>query len=59
MKLANKISNLTDILGSPPKDWSVERKREYFEWSKKVIDLVRGTNTNLERRFDRLYRKGP
>jgi hypothetical protein len=25
-----------------PKDWSIERKREYFEWSKKVIDQVKG-----------------
>ena len=31
VKLADKICNLGDILASPPKDWSVERKREYFE----------------------------
>jgi guanosine-3',5'-bis(diphosphate) 3'-pyrophosphohydrolase len=59
VKLAEKICNLTDILASPPKDWTVERKREYFEWAKKVIDQVRGTNQKLERRFDRLYRKRP
>jgi guanosine-3',5'-bis(diphosphate) 3'-pyrophosphohydrolase len=57
VKLADKICNLRDILASPPKDWSVERKREYFDWAKKVIDQVRGTNPKLERRFDQLYRK--
>ena len=44
VKLADKICNLRDILASPPKDWSIERKREYFDWPKKVIDQVRGTN---------------
>jgi GTP diphosphokinase / guanosine-3',5'-bis(diphosphate) 3'-diphosphatase len=59
VKLADKICNLRDILASPPKDWSVDRKREYFDWAKKVIDQVRGTNPKLERRFDQLYRKKP
>jgi guanosine-3',5'-bis(diphosphate) 3'-pyrophosphohydrolase len=59
VKLADKICNLRDILASPPKDWSVERKRQYFDWAKKVIDQVRGTNPKLERRFDQLYRQRP
>jgi len=37
----------------------VERKREYFEWAKKVVDQLRGTNARLERRFDQLCRKVP
>jgi guanosine-3',5'-bis(diphosphate) 3'-pyrophosphohydrolase len=57
VKLADKICNLRDILASPPKGWSIERIREYFDWAKRVIDQVRGTNPKLERRFDRLYRK--
>ena len=59
VKLADKICNLRDILASPPKDWSIERIREYFDWAKKVIDQVRGTNLKLERRFDQLYGKRP
>jgi GTP diphosphokinase / guanosine-3',5'-bis(diphosphate) 3'-diphosphatase len=59
IKLADKICNLRDILASPPKDWSIERKRQYFDWAKRVIDQVRGTNPKLERRFDQLYRKRP
>lgn len=59
VKLADKICNLRDILESPPKDWRVERQREYFEWAKRVIDPMRGVNPKLERRFDQLYRKRP
>ena len=39
--------------------WSLQRKREYFDWAKRVIDQVRGTNARLERRFDSLYRRRP
>src|ERR1019366_7570433 len=59
VKLADKICNLRDILASPAKDWSIERKREYFEWAKKVVDQMRGTNPKLERRFDQLFRQRP
>jgi guanosine-3',5'-bis(diphosphate) 3'-pyrophosphohydrolase len=59
VKLADKIANLSDIVTSPPADWSLQRKREYFDWAKRVIDQVRGTNADLERRFDALYRKRP
>ena len=59
VKLADKICNLRNILASPPKDWSIERKRQYFDWAKKVIDQVRGANPKLERRFDQLSRQRP
>ena len=59
VKLADKICNLRDILASPPAEWSSERKREYFDWAKAVVDQVRGANPTLERRFDRLYRQRP
>jgi len=57
VKLADKICNVRDILESPPQDWPIERKRECFDWAKKVIDQLRGTNSRLERLFDRLYKK--
>ena len=59
VKLADKIANLADIISSPPAGWSLQRKQEYFEWAKRVIDQVRGTNAKLERRFDSLYRRRP
>lgn len=59
VKLADKICNLRDIIASPPADWSVERKREYFDWAKAVVDQIRGSNRKLERRFDQLYSQKP
>lgn len=55
VKLADKISNLRDILASPPADWSDKRKREYFNWAKRVIDQIRGTNAKLESVFDQVF----
>lgn len=55
VKLADKICNLRDVLASPPAGWSRDRKREYFEWAKNVIDGLRGTHAKLEAIFDGLY----
>ncbi len=59
VKLADKIANVSDIDGAPPAGWSVERKREYFDWAKKVVDQMRGTHAALEARFDAEYAKRP
>src|SRR5262245_42128152 len=44
VKLADKIANVNDLNDSPPAGWSLERKREYFDWALKVVDQIRGTN---------------
>ena len=54
VKLADKISNLRDIIASPPADWSAERKQNYFEWAAKVVAGVRGVHPGLESVFDGL-----
>ena len=59
VKLADKICNLQDIFARPPVKWSMERKREYFEWAKAVIDKMHGTNEKLERLFDEIYARKP
>lgn len=59
VKLADKISNLREILGHPPADWSITRRRRYFDWAKDVVDKLRGVNAKLERAFDRLYEQRP
>jgi GTP diphosphokinase / guanosine-3',5'-bis(diphosphate) 3'-diphosphatase len=59
VKLADKISNVRDVLANPPAGWTIERRREYFDWAKSVVDRVRGTNPKLKRRFDQLYRQRP
>jgi len=59
VKLADKIANVSDIEGAPPAGWSLERKREYFDWAKAVVDRIRGTHPALEARFDAEYKKRP
>jgi len=59
VKLADKICNLRDVASSPPVDWSLERKREYFDWAKAVVDGLRGIHPELERIFDEAYKLRP
>jgi guanosine-3',5'-bis(diphosphate) 3'-pyrophosphohydrolase len=59
VKLADKICNLRDLREHPPVGWSRARKRQYFEWAKRVVDGLRGVHAGLERVFDREYRRRP
>jgi guanosine-3',5'-bis(diphosphate) 3'-pyrophosphohydrolase len=52
IKLGDKIANVRDIAHHPPRDWSLERRRAYFEWTADVIAGCRGVNAGLERRYD-------
>jgi guanosine-3',5'-bis(diphosphate) 3'-pyrophosphohydrolase len=54
IKLGDKISNITDILNSPPADWDLQRKQEYVKWGENVVAGLRGANANLEKHFDEL-----
>ncbi len=55
VKLADKICNLRDIAAHPPSGWSLERKRQYFDWAKEVAERLRGTHPVLEQKFDEVY----
>jgi guanosine-3',5'-bis(diphosphate) 3'-pyrophosphohydrolase len=59
VKLADKICNLRDINACPPAGWSLERKREYFDWAKKVVDRLRGEHPQLEKLFDAEFTRRP
>jgi guanosine-3',5'-bis(diphosphate) 3'-pyrophosphohydrolase len=59
VKLADKICNLRDMSAAPPADWPLERRREYFEWAKQVVDPMRGAHAHLERLFDVEYARKP
>ena len=54
VKIADKISNIHDIMDSPPLGWSFEERLDYIAWSEEVINKLRGINENLERFFDGL-----
>lgn len=59
VKLADKICNLRDIASSPPPDWTLTRRQEYYDWAKAVIDGLRGVHPGLESIFDEAYRARP
>lgn len=59
VKLADKICNLRDIAAHPPAGWALERKRQYFDWAKEVVDQLRGTHAGLEQKFDEVYALKP
>jgi GTP diphosphokinase / guanosine-3',5'-bis(diphosphate) 3'-diphosphatase len=53
IKIADKISNLRAIVETPPADWSIERKREYFQWARQVVDACPAPNDVLKSEFAR------
>ncbi len=59
VKLADKISNLRDVAGNPPADWTLQRRQEYFDWAKQVVDPMRGVHPGLEKLFDEVYARRP
>jgi guanosine-3',5'-bis(diphosphate) 3'-pyrophosphohydrolase len=59
VKLADKICNLRDVATAPPVGWSLERRQEYFDWAKQVVDRMRGAHAGLEAVFDAVYASRP
>jgi guanosine-3',5'-bis(diphosphate) 3'-pyrophosphohydrolase len=59
VKLADKICNLRDMADAPPSRWDLQRRKEYFDWAKAVVDQLRGAHPELERIFDRTYARKP
>ncbi|MGZ5276052.1 MAG: HD domain-containing protein, partial [Caldimonas sp.] len=59
VKLADKTSNLRDVASNPPHGWPIERKREYFDWAKAVVDGLPPVSKRLRAAFDEAYSKRP
>lgn len=53
IKLADKIANMRSILSSPPANWDHERKKQYFEWAKQVVEALSSPNPLLKAEFER------
>ncbi len=52
IKLADKCSNVRDLVAMPPENWSLERRQEYLLWTEQVVEGLRGTNAKLEEYYD-------
>ncbi len=59
VKLADKICNVRDMNLSPPADWDLTRRREYFDWASAVVEQLQGTNANLETLFAKELARRP
>ncbi len=58
VKIADKICNVLDVTYRPPAKWSLQRRREYLDWSARVVEGCRGANAALEKRFDEVMVEG-
>jgi len=56
VKLADKLSNLTDLTQNVPVGWTSERVQEYFEWAKRVTDQCADANLGLAGELETLYK---
>src|SRR5262245_46333038 len=59
VKLADKICNLRDMAVSPPEGWNLERRIEYFDWAKAVVDGLPRVCPGLIKLFDEAYAGRP
>jgi guanosine-3',5'-bis(diphosphate) 3'-pyrophosphohydrolase len=58
IKLGDKISNVLDVTHSPPADWNLQRRKEYFDWAEAVVKKCRLVNGALEAHFARVVEEG-
>ena len=59
VKLADKIANLRDVADSPPTDWPLARRQEYFDWAKQVVDQISEPSADLLSLFTAIYDRRP
>jgi GTP diphosphokinase / guanosine-3',5'-bis(diphosphate) 3'-diphosphatase len=59
VKLADKIANLRDVADSPPVNWSLARRQEYFDWAKQVVDQIPDSPPDLLSLFMAIYGRRP
>jgi (p)ppGpp synthase/HD superfamily hydrolase len=58
IKLGDKIANVQDVTVAPPTGWSLQRRREYLDWTENVVRGCRGTNPGLESYYDEVLTAG-
>jgi guanosine-3',5'-bis(diphosphate) 3'-pyrophosphohydrolase len=58
IKLGDKICNVRDVTHRPPAHWSLDRRREYLDWTERVVAGCRGSNPALEAWYDHQLREG-
>ena len=59
VKIADKICNLRDVAASPPFDWPIKRRREYFEWAEQVVSRLPHVDIKLRQLFTSAFELMP
>ncbi|HEY4068920.1 MAG TPA: HD domain-containing protein [Burkholderiaceae bacterium] len=59
LKLADTIENLRAVLAEPSERWPLKKRQAYFDWSKALIDQLRGVHARLEAIFDETFLQRP
>ena len=60
VRIADKISNVSDVIENPPPEWNQKRCNKYVDWAEAVINNCQKVNQDLENHFFELlteYRK--
>ncbi len=52
IKLADKLTNVEDLVRTPPAGWTLARKLEYVDWAVAVVAALRPVDAALEAAFD-------
>ena len=56
VKLADKLYNLRDLNRQTPSGWQEARVQEYFEWSARVVQGLKGSNSVMEEELNKLFK---
>ena len=60
VRIADKISNVSDVIENPPSEWNQKRCNKYVDWAEAVMNNCQKVNQDLENHFFELlteYRK--
>lgn len=57
IKIADKISNVRDVVANPGEDWDLKRRVEYVDWAVKVATGLHGANQHLDELFDSVVKE--
>jgi guanosine-3',5'-bis(diphosphate) 3'-pyrophosphohydrolase len=58
VRLGDKIDNVRDVTHMPPSQWSLDRRRDYLEWTRLVVAGCRGVHPGLGRLYDEALEEG-
>ncbi len=58
VKIADKISNVTDVSDNPPSGWDMNRRMEYLDWAEMVVEKCPVVSKPLLTQFELILASG-